>query len=77
MPEMNSVARWMIFLGLGIAFLGLLIFVLGRAGIPLGKLPGDFKYQTGSFSCFIPLASSILISLLLTLILNFIARLSR
>jgi hypothetical protein len=37
-------------------------------------LPGDLRFHTGSFTCFVPLASSILVSIVLTLLLNLIAR---
>ena len=52
-------------IGLGIAGLGLLVM----AGVPLGRLPGDFYVRRGSFSFYVPLATSILLSILLTLIL--------
>ncbi|MER3457766.1 MAG: DUF2905 domain-containing protein, partial [Chloroflexota bacterium] len=41
----------------------------------LGNLPGDIRIERDGFSCFFPLATSILLSLLLTVILNLILRL--
>ncbi|MBN1575618.1 MAG: DUF2905 domain-containing protein, partial [Chitinispirillaceae bacterium] len=41
---------------------------------PLGRLPGDFHFGNGRFKIYIPLATSILISVVLTLILNFFSR---
>jgi hypothetical protein len=60
--------------GLLLAGAGALLWALGRTGIPLGRLPGDLRFESGSLTCFIPLATSILISLILTVALNLIAR---
>jgi hypothetical protein len=56
--------RALILLGLGIAALGLLIIV----GLPLGRLPGDIYVRRGSFSFYFPLATSIVVSVFLTLL---------
>jgi len=61
------VGRLLVFLGLGIAALGLLVM----AGVPFGRLPGDFMVRKGSFSFYFPLATSIVVSILLTLVLSF------
>jgi len=57
--------RLLILIGLLIAGAGLLITL----GVPLGRLPGDFSYRRGNFSFYFPLASSILASIILTLLL--------
>jgi len=62
--------RLLVYLGLGIAAFGLLILL----GVPFGRLPGDFMVRRGSFSFYFPLATSIVISILLTLILSFFRR---
>lgn len=77
MPDLTTLARWLILAGLVIAGIGGLLWIFHRLGVPLGRLPGDFHFQSGGVTCFLPLASSILLSLLLTLILNLIARLSK
>ena len=64
----------MIVAGVSLAALGGLVWLVGRTGLPLGRLPGDIRIEREGFSCFIPIASSILISLLLTLILNLVVR---
>ena len=74
MPDLNTLARWMILFGLSIAAIGGLIWLLGRSGLPLGRLPGDLRFGSGSFACFIPLGSAILLSLILTLLLNLLVR---
>ncbi len=49
-----------------------ILFLLDRLDIPLGNLPGDFKFQRGNFTCAVPLVSGLILSILLTLILNLI-----
>jgi len=60
--------------GLALVVMGGLIWLLGRSGIPLGRLPGDLHFQTRQLTCFVPLASMLLISLVLTVVLNVILR---
>jgi len=62
--------RLLILLGLGITALGVLVMV----GVPFGRLPGDIMVRRGSFSFYFPLATSIIVSILLTLILSFFRR---
>jgi hypothetical protein len=62
--------KTLVLIGLGIAGLGLLVVL----GLPLGRLPGDFYVRRGSFSFYFPLATSILLSILLTLVLAFFRR---
>lgn len=54
--------------------IGGLVYLAGRLDLPLGKLPGDIRIQRENFTCMFPLASSILISLLLTVVLNLVMR---
>jgi hypothetical protein len=60
----------LVFLGLGIAGLGLLIML----GLPLGRLPGDFYVKRDGVSFFFPLTTSIVISVILTLVFSFFRR---
>jgi hypothetical protein len=62
--------RLLILIGLLIAGAGLLI----TFGVPLGRLPGDFSYRRGNFSLYFPLATSILASIILTLLLMLFGR---
>ena len=56
--------KTLILIGLVIAGLGLLIMV----GLPIGRLPGDFYVKRGSFTFYFPLATSIILSIVLTLL---------
>ena len=62
--------RLLIFIGLVIAGAGVLI----SFGIPIGRLPGDFSFRRGNFSFYFPLATSILASVILTLLLMLFGR---
>lgn len=77
MPDLSTLARWLILAGLAIAVLGGVLWGLARLGLPLGRLPGDFHFSAAGMTCFIPLATSIVLSLILTLALNVIIRLLR
>jgi hypothetical protein len=59
-------SRFLIVLGLVILALGLLWPILGRIG--LGRLPGDIVIQRGSVSFYFPLATCIIVSVLLSLV---------
>jgi len=75
MPESAALGKWLVVIGLGVAALGGLIWLVGRLGLPLGRLPGDFSYQRGGLTVYLPCATSLLVSLALTLGLGLLARL--
>ncbi|MBM3821002.1 MAG: DUF2905 domain-containing protein [Acidimicrobiia bacterium] len=62
--------RLLVILGLVIAAIGLLITM----GLPIGRLPGDFTIRRGNFSFYFPLATSILASIVLTLLMMLFTR---
>jgi len=53
------------------------VMLLGRTGLPLGRLPGDILYRRKNTTFYFPLASSILISIVLSIVLFLIGRLKR
>ena len=58
----------------GVLFaVGALLALSGRIGW-LGRLPGDFRFQRDGFSIYFPLATSLILSVILTLVLNFLFR---
>jgi Protein of unknown function (DUF2905) len=63
-------ARGLVVVGLVITALGLLMMT----GFPLGRLPGDFTVRRGAFTFYFPLASSLLVSVVLTLVLWLLRR---
>lgn len=81
MFPLDSLGRWLIVIGLTIVMLGILLFLLGKLPFAdrLGRLPGDLRYEDPGrgITCIVPIVSSILISLILTIVLNVIAWLLR
>ena len=67
-------ARLLIILGLGLLVAGVIAYGLARLGVNLGRLPGDIRLQGENVTCLIPLGSSILISIVLTVLLNIVIR---
>jgi hypothetical protein len=58
-------------MGKSLVLIGLLIAAFGALimlGVPIGRLPGDFAVRRGNFSFYFPLATSIVLSILLTLL---------
>jgi hypothetical protein len=72
--DLSTIARWVILAGFVIIIIGISLWLAGRFDLPLGRLPGDIHIERDGFSCFIPLATSIILSLLLTLALNILLR---
>ena len=62
--------RVLVAIGLAIAGIGLVILL----GVPLFRLPGDFYVKRGNFSFYFPLATSIVLSIVLTLLMTFFRR---
>ena len=77
--DLQQVGRLLIVIALALALLGGLLWVFGRVGIggKLGSLPGDIKLRGEGWTCFVPIATSILLSLLLTAILALLSRFFR
>ena len=63
----QQVGKWLIAAGLVIVVLGVLMVLLGRVG--LFKLPGDLEFGTKNWRVYFPIASCVVLSLILTLIL--------
>lgn len=74
---MNEIGKTLIGIGILCVLLGAALLLAGRAGLPLGRLPGDISYRGKNFSVFAPLGTSILISLVLSAILYLISRFRR
>jgi len=66
--------RALIFLGVIIVIVGAVFYFSGRANLPIGRLPGDITYRKGHFTFYAPLATSILLSIILSVIVYFLNR---
>ena len=77
LEKMSWLARLLVMLGLLLLVAGGVVYLLGRLGIPLGHLPGDFAWRRKNVSVYLPLGTSIVLSLLLSLILYLLSRFRR
>ena len=72
---MNIIAKFLIFTGLIITFLGILLFFVSNFKIPfIGKLPGDILIEKKNFTFYFPITTSILISIVLSFIFYILSR---
>lgn len=73
----ETAGRILLAVGVVLAIAGGLLMLLSRLSIfsGFGNLPGDIRIQGQGFSCFIPIASMLLVSVVLTIALNILARL--
>jgi hypothetical protein len=72
---MDDIAKLLIALGIGITLVGGLLFVFARV-FGGERLPGDFVFQSGNMTCLVPIASSIILSIVLTILFNIIIRIN-
>ena len=63
----QQIGKWLIAAGVVIILLGALMMLLGRVG--LFKLPGDLEFGSKNWRIYVPIASCIIISIILTVIL--------
>jgi hypothetical protein len=73
----NNLGRLLIGVGLVLLVAGGLLLLLGRTGLPLGKLPGDVSYRGRNVSVYFPLGTSILLSVVVSLIFYLLSRFRR
>ncbi|PSQ87829.1 MAG: DUF2905 domain-containing protein [Bacteroidetes bacterium SW_7_64_58] len=72
----TDLGRLLLYMGLGLAVLGGLVVLLGRV-VDLGNLPGDLLYEGDNVRVYVPIATMIVLSVVLTLLLNLVLRLFR
>ena len=66
---MADMGRMLVILGVALVVIGGIVMLLGRTGLPLGRLPGDIVYRGKNTTFYFPLASCILISVVLSIVL--------
>jgi hypothetical protein len=69
-----EIGRLFVVVGIALLVIGGLIMLLGRTGLPLGRLPGDILYRGKTTTFYFPLGTSILISVVLSIVLFLIGR---
>lgn len=74
MINLGSIGKFLIFSGVFLTLFGLLLVFWGK--IPfLGRLPGDIFLQKGNISFFFPIVTCLLLSVILTIVVNLVIRL--
>ena len=71
---MSDLGKLLIALGLVLLVGGVVVLLLGRANLPLGRLPGDIVYRGKRTTFYFPLATSVLISVVLSILLWVVGR---
>ena len=74
---MENIARFLVIGGIVLILIGGGVYLAAKFGIPLGRLPGDIRIEGQNGSFYFPITSSILVSVVLTIVLNLIVRLFR
>lgn len=72
--DLTSISKYFIFIGAVFILIGAILFFMSKLEFGIGKLPGDILIQKGNTTFYFPLASSVLISIILTIVLNLIQK---
>jgi hypothetical protein len=73
----SDLGKILVVVGAVAIVLGLALMLLGRTNIPLGRLPGDIVYRGKNSTFYFSLATSILVSVVLSVVMYLIGRLRR
>ncbi len=71
MDELTATGKILIFAGAALLLLGVILVLAGRVPF-VGNLPGDLKFEGENYTIYVPITTMLLLSLLLSLILNFV-----
>ena len=74
---MNDLGKLLIVIGAIVVVVGVVLVLAGKTGLPLGRLPGDISYRGKNTTVYFPLATSLLLSVVLSVVLYLIGRFRR
>jgi hypothetical protein len=74
---MGDLGRVLVFIGGLLLVVGIVVILAGKANLPIGRLPGDIVYRGKNTTFYFPLATSILLSVILSLVLYVVNRMRR
>jgi hypothetical protein len=74
---MSDLGKLLVVAGAVAIVAGIALMLLGRTNIPLGRLPGDIVYRGKNSTFYFPLATSIVVSVVLSVVMYLIGRLRR
>ncbi len=76
MSPLEAVGKMILLFGGVLVALGLVLLLLSRVAVA-GRLPGDFRFHWGGLSCYFPLMTGVVVSIIATLVLNLVVWLLR
>ena len=71
--DSNMIGKWILIFGVVLVAVGALVWLVENMGLPLGKLPGDIRMRGEGWSFSFPVVTCIVVSIVLTLLLNLAA----
>jgi hypothetical protein len=71
---MTELGKLVVGLGAVLVVAGILLMLLGRTHLPLGRLPGDFLYRGKDTTVYFPLATSVVVSVVVSVVLYLVSR---
>ena len=74
---METISRYLMLGGIALFLIGGGIYLAAKFGIPLGRLPGDIRIEGENGGFYFPITSSILVSVILTIVVNLMIRFFR
>jgi len=75
--DLTQLGRLVMFAGLVVVAVGAVLWLTGKVGLPLGRLPGDVNLHGERWSFYLPITTCILLSVLLTVVVNLVIRMFR
>jgi len=69
-----ELGKLLVFLGALLVLAGVVVMLLSRMNLPLGRLPGDFLYRGKNTTVYFPLATSLVVSVVLSIVLYVVSR---
>jgi hypothetical protein len=73
----GDLGKLLVLMGGIVVIVGLALMLIGRTNLPIGRLPGDMVYRGKNTTFYFPLATSIVVSLVLSILLYVIGRLRK
>jgi hypothetical protein len=70
--DLSQLGKWLVYAGLGLAGIGILVWVAGKSGLPFGSLPGDIRVERPGFSFDFLVVTCIAVSVILTVLANLV-----
>jgi preprotein translocase subunit SecY len=72
-----DLGKLLVFLGAGIVIVGVVFVLLGRMNLPIGRLPGDIVYRGKNTTFYFPLATSVLASVVISVLMYLIGKMRK